>query len=94
MIDASPIQPPQTLATDTQLKWCGLSGSSASLAISNFASASSNPLLLITPDIHTASQIRQELRFFCAHNQLPLLKFPDWETLPYDHFSPGKSSQV
>src|SRR5690606_41479420 len=29
-----------------------------------------------------------ELRFFTAGSDLPVLHLPDWETLPYDLFSP------
>ncbi|MFU8797739.1 MAG: transcription-repair coupling factor, partial [Gammaproteobacteria bacterium] len=42
--------------------------------------------VIITPDSLTATQLAQELRFFAPH--IPLYPFPDWETLPYDTFSP------
>ena len=46
----------------------------------------SNINLIITTDNHTANQLAAELKFFT--NQQDILLFPDWETLPYDHFSP------
>ncbi len=42
--------------------------------------------LLLTADSQAADRLEQELRFFAP--QLPVLPFPDWETLPYDLFSP------
>src|SRR5688572_1998171 len=43
------------------------------------------PLLIITQDTADANRLRDELPFF---TDAPLKVFPDWETLPYDHFSP------
>ncbi len=42
--------------------------------------------LLAVPDMLQAQQIEYALRFFAP--QLPILHFPEWETLPYDRFSP------
>ena len=45
--------------------------------------------LMITPNSATADQLEQELRFFLKHrDDIDVLSFPDWETLPYDSFSP------
>jgi transcription-repair coupling factor (superfamily II helicase) len=44
--------------------------------------------LVIVPDNQSASQLLRELEFFAAGTGLELLGFPDWETLPYDNFSP------
>ncbi|HID49570.1 MAG TPA: DEAD/DEAH box helicase, partial [Chromatiales bacterium] len=35
-----------------------------------------------------AAQLDSALRFFLGENDVPLVPFPDWETLPYDAFSP------
>ena len=43
--------------------------------------------MVVTSDIQHAQQIENEVRFFDA-NQDDVLHFPDWETLPYDVFSP------
>jgi transcription-repair coupling factor (superfamily II helicase) len=43
--------------------------------------------VIVTPDNHTATQLIQELAFF-LQEKYPVLHFPDWETLPYDVFSP------
>ncbi|WP_455208988.1 transcription-repair coupling factor [Kaarinaea lacus] len=69
--------------------WGRLYGSSYGLAICNAARQSQRPFVIITPDTQTAYRLEYELRFYGAGSQqLPLLHFPDWETLPYDTFSP------
>lgn len=40
---------------------------------------------MVTPDTATAQRLESTLRFFAS---VPVLPFPDWETLPYDSFSP------
>jgi len=82
------LQIPLPGKTDHRLLWGGLPGSSASLAISNLAIQKNAPLLLITPDMHSTARYRRELGFFLGETDLPIFPFPDWETLPYDHFSP------
>jgi len=44
-------------------------------------------LVVITADTHSALALERELSFFLAE-PLEVLAFPDWETLPYDNFSP------
>ena len=45
--------------------------------------------LVVTPDPSSADQFSAELEFFLAGDaNTPLMRFPDWETLPYDAFSP------
>ena len=44
-------------------------------------------LLLITADTSSALALERELPFFLA-DDVEILAFPDWETLPYDNFSP------
>ena len=60
-------------------------GSSDALAIAELA-GSVRPLLAISADASSAQRLKSELAYFA-----PALKtcvFPDWETLPYDTFSP------
>ncbi len=72
-----------------QQHWSQLSGCARSLAIASFLTQNQKTCLIITPDTLTANQLEQELGFFgdFVINQ-NLLPFPDWETLPYDEFSP------
>ena len=46
------------------------------------------PLLLLTENAEDARRRESEFRFFAPH--LTAVFFPDWETLPYEHFSPHK----
>ncbi|MBM7060971.1 transcription-repair coupling factor [Pseudomonas sp. UL073] len=66
--------------------WGNLPGAAQSLAIAEAASAAKRFTLLLTADSQNAERLEQELRFFAP--DLPVLHFPDWETLPYDLFSP------
>ncbi|MGV8844018.1 MAG: transcription-repair coupling factor [Pseudomonas sp.] len=66
--------------------WGNLPGAALSLAIAEAASAAQRFTLLLTADSQSAEQLEQELGFFAP--ELPVLHFPDWETLPYDLFSP------
>jgi transcription-repair coupling factor (superfamily II helicase) len=64
-----------------------LQGASLHLAIDALIQAVDGFLLIVTPDAAQANRIARELPFF-SQTQLPRYVFPDWETLPYDHFSP------
>lgn len=65
-----------------------LPGASLSLALANLvACESTKPLLLIAPDSLSAARLVEEMRFFSG-TPARIIAFPDWETLPYDHFSP------
>ncbi|MFT3741160.1 MAG: transcription-repair coupling factor [Gammaproteobacteria bacterium] len=77
-----PSRPGQTLTLGN------LFGCSKSLMLKALLQAQRCPLMVVTPDLATANQLQHELAFFMADLQLPIQVFPDWETLPYDHFSP------
>lgn len=66
--------------------WPVLPGSGLSLAISEAAASHCGLSVAVTPDMQAAYQLEQELKFYAP--ELMILNFPDWETLPYDHFSP------
>ncbi|MGA9855951.1 MAG: transcription-repair coupling factor [Gammaproteobacteria bacterium] len=68
--------------------WGRLYGSSASLALAETALQNHAPLMLVTPTAREAERMLDELRFYLGKYSLPLTLFPDWETLPYDRFSP------
>lgn len=69
------------------ITWQQLPGASMSFALSNAVALSNRPLFLIAKDTLTASRLAEEIKFFDQHGK-KILSFPDWETLPYDHFSP------
>ncbi|MFZ3206474.1 MAG: transcription-repair coupling factor [Pseudomonas sp.] len=77
---------PSLPATAGKQHWGNLPGAALSLAIAEAASAAKRFTLLLTADSQNAERLQQELSFFAP--ELPVLHFPDWETLPYDLFSP------
>src|SRR5690606_7472186 len=66
--------------------WGNLPAAARALAIAEAASQHTGLSLVITRDTAMADRLEQELRFFAP--ELPVATFPDWETLPYDRFSP------
>lgn len=79
------------LYQSTQAKqiWGQLHGSSLALALAEYCQQTSGIKLLIAKDNLSANQLQAELNFFLNPNSpQELLFFPDWETLPYDQFSP------
>ncbi len=68
--------------------WSGLAGSSLSLCITETAMTWGGISLLVTADSQSAYQLEQNLAFFLSGTDTKVLTFPDWEILPYDHFSP------
>jgi len=75
--------------------WHNLHGSSSSFALYQAAKTATTPILLITHNTPQALKIEQELLSLAkseilsgSKNQVSICLFPDWETLPYDNFSP------
>ena len=62
-------------------------GASAALSIAEFAAASDGPLLVLATDPRHADLLEAEIRWF-AGSDLPVRHLVEWETLPYDAFSP------
>ncbi|HDL5698911.1 TPA: transcription-repair coupling factor [Mannheimia haemolytica] len=62
-----------------------LVGHSDTLAISQAAQAFHGLTVVVTPDTRTALRLEKALPQFAG---LSVQLFPDWETLPYDNFSP------
>lgn len=67
--------------------WDTLYGGSVALALAEYASARQGLTLIVTPGLLEAETLKQEFQFFSDYKEQPLF-FPDWETLPYDQFSP------
>jgi transcription-repair coupling factor (superfamily II helicase) len=66
-------------------RYTRLHGSSDALALAQYAKKSS-PLAVIAANALEAQRLVEEIPFFAPELRVHLL--PDWETLPYDHFSP------
>ena len=60
-------------------------GSADSVLLARYAEAA-RPLLILTDTAHSATRLRDELAYVAPGKTVVML--PDWETLPYDHFSP------
>ncbi|WP_286266346.1 transcription-repair coupling factor [Thalassotalea atypica] len=68
--------------------WTNLVGSSASVALFKATQKAQQPILLVTHDTPSAIRFEQELESLNTNKALNICLFPDWETLPYDSFSP------
>jgi len=58
-----------------------------SFAIASLSKKRKGLSIVVTKDIFTSGKIQRELGFFLP-KEVEILTFPDWETLPYDNFSP------
>ena len=85
----SSLQPPLPVTAGDRRYWGRLYGSSKALAIDCAAKSQEIPLVVLTADLNSAQRLLEEIHFYRSdENVYPLLSFPDWETLPYDLFSP------
>ena len=60
-------------------------GSADAMLLASYAQAA-RPLVIFTANAQEAARLKDELGFFL--HEKTVLQLPDWETLPYDHFSP------
>ncbi len=82
------LKPPVPAGLDV-LAWEGLRGDSLALAIAAALRAGlPGPLVVLAPDMQVAEQLQEQAEFFAGPDGLPTITFPDWESLPYDAFSP------
>ena len=68
--------------------WGHLYGSTRGLLIAETTQQNQHLSLVITADTREAIALESEINFYLKGTDIPILAFPDWETLPYDHFSP------
>lgn len=71
--------------------WWRAPSSATALAwyLARAAQAHDGPVLVVARDNHGANQIEADLHTLLGDDpSLPVVAFPDWETLPYDRFSP------
>ena len=83
---ASIPHPPLPSSPKQRRYWTTPHGSARALLIAEAARTHAGLLVVVTRDTQHASALEDELRLFAGG--LPVLHFPDWETLPYDVFSP------
>ncbi len=85
MLLSSPLDPPLPQNTAQRSNWPVMHGAGNSIAIASAAEHHSGLTVVICVDSSQSLQLEEELRFF-SHE--PVVHLPDWETLPYDSFSP------
>ena len=79
--------PPRPRAGQQRAYWrAPASASALALGLAETARRHDGLVLAVARDTHSAQSLENDLRVFAA--DLPVLHFPDWETLPYDLFSP------
>ncbi len=83
---ASPFEPVLPQRAGERVVWGKLYGNSIGLALAAAARRTDGPVLVVTGDNQTAARLESELQFFGG--DIEILQFPDWETLPYDLYSP------
>ena len=83
---SSPLQAVLPPDNRQPLLWSHLHGAGHALLIAA-ATRFRGLVLVIVPDSQTALRLETELQVFGGAD-LEILAFPDWETLPYDGFSP------
>ena len=87
-----PTPPPVPSKPGQNLTWANLHGCADALAVHELSQQHDGLILLITTNSANAQRWQGALEFFqkaeSADNSFDHLHFPDWETLPYDAFSP------
>ncbi len=69
------------------VQWGRLIGASVALLAVELANRVDRPVVVLAEDSRHADQLEAEIAFF-AGPDLPVLHFVEWETLPWDSFSP------
>lgn len=74
------VKSPQTLSQ--------LTGAARAISLAKLCEQYSSMTLVVTPDTPSALRLEAELGYLLAPKSIPVMLFPDRETLPYDSFSP------
>ncbi len=82
------LTPPKVKGAKTPQTLSQLQGAAQAITLANISIAHSGLTLIVTQDTPSALQLEMELTYLLAPKSLPVLLFPDRETLPYDSFSP------
>ena len=72
-----------------RVAWNDLYGSARGLAIAESAARLNQPIVVIVRDARGLHRLEDETRFYAGGAaDIPILILPDWESLPYDRYSP------
>lgn len=83
---ANLIDLPLPAGAGDQQHLANLPGSTLALVIAQYIEQLKQPVLILTEDTRSALQLEREVNGLHPERSINLL--PDWETLPYDNFSP------
>ncbi len=83
LIASAPAPPPPGALSH----WGRLIGASVALLVAELAQKADRPVVIFAEDPRHADQLEAEIAFF-AGPDLPVQHFVEWETLPWDSFSP------
>ncbi|MCG9696949.1 transcription-repair coupling factor [Shewanella sp. Isolate11] len=82
------LTPPKVKGAKTPQTLSQLQGAAQAITLANICIEHPGLTLVVTHDTPSALQLEMELSYLLAPKSLPVLLFPDRETLPYDSFSP------
>ena len=81
------LTPPIPTSSRHPRSWAAPHGAALALALAEAGRRHPGVVVAVAHDTHAAHALETELGVF-AGTDLEVLQFPDWETLPYDLFSP------
>jgi len=93
----SPTHPEIPKVSGEKLQWGRCSGANMGLAFAEAIKQHEGTTVIVTDGMLQATELQNQIQFFLGsdsdnnpldHQQRPIISFPDWETLPYDVFSP------
>jgi len=71
-----------------RLRLGSLYGSAVAVTAAGYCRQHGSLVVVLVQDTPTALKLERELQSLLPQGEWPVLLFPDWETLPYDSFSP------
>lgn len=74
---------------DQNQNWMQVKGLALPLAVAELYQQTDNLIMVLTDSVHHSRQLEEELALVSAQENLAVLHFPVWDTLPYDVFSPN-----
>lgn len=84
----SALEPSLPAKPGDKKQWGQLPGSSAALMLTRAAEIYPGSSLVVAPSLAEADKLQRQLKILATKNSASIEVFADWETLPYDSFSP------
>ncbi len=80
---------PPSINHNNNHNWFNLKGLALPLAIHEFHQRHPGLLVVLTDSVHHSRVLEREIKLCADHDDIKVLHFPVWDTLPYDVFSPN-----